>query len=812
MLNIEAQLSLEENMVNRGAEAYDAAQRKAEEKGRASENDYARRLMQEFLLPLVERLEAFTTSTGPAARGKARGLLRRIAPDKAMFLALKQVFNSFTHNVQVVKVAANIGRLIEDEIRFSRFQEMHGDYYDTIIKDFQRKGTKDYRFMHRVLTHSANTQADQWIAWSQEERVQVGMRLLDIILAETDLVEKRVIRNKLKQDTHLVPTDAAQEWVKTHEEMARLLFPDKLPCVIPPDAWVGLNQGGYYSPVMRQSTPMVKTSGAEQRRLVEKTDLKEFMLTLNLLQDVAWSVNREVLEVVKTVWQQNLSVGMPPSQKLVPSPNPVQVPKDQMTPAQLERFNDWKREASEIYTQEKERVSKCIQVARIVRLAGTYLVHKRFWYVWYADFRGRLYTATAGFSPQGPDLAKGCLRLANGKALGPRGLYWLKVHGANRFGYDKAPYDDRAKWVEARHKEFIAAATDPLSYRSTWGDADKPWQFLAFLFEYKAAHDYQTVHGSADGFVSHLPVGLDGSCNGLQNFSAMLRDDRGGRATNLVAAEIPADIYAEVAAQCYAKLKAKAGTDPLATLWLDFCAKYGKGTIPRSLAKRPVMTLPYGATRQSCTKYIFQSILEANRDHFPDGTFKAAVWLTPLLWEAIGEVVVAAREGMDWLQKCASAVTKVNKPIIWQTSDGFPIVQFSKVVKSTQIDTQLAGRFQVKVGTITDEIDASKQRSGVAPNFVHSQDAAHLRRTVRLARQFGITELACIHDDYGTYAGDTDKLQKVIRAAFVLEYRDRDPLAEFQRQQEAVGAKLPAMPARGSLDINSVIQSPYFFG
>ena len=39
---------------------------------------------------------------------------------------------------------------------------------------------------------------------------------------------------------------------------------------------------------------------------------------------------------------------------------------------------------------------------------------------------------------------------------------------------------------------------------------------------------------------------MDGSCNGLQNFSAMLRDEVGGKAVNLIPSDKPQDVYMEV--------------------------------------------------------------------------------------------------------------------------------------------------------------------------------------------------------------------------------------------------------------------------
>ena len=43
--------------------------------------------------------------------------------------------------------------------------------------------------------------------------------------------------------------------------------------------------------------------------------------------------------------------------------------------------------------------------------------------------------------------------------------------------------------------------------------------------------------------ISHLPISMDGSCNGYQHLSAMGLDPIGGRATNLMGFDDPEDIY-----------------------------------------------------------------------------------------------------------------------------------------------------------------------------------------------------------------------------------------------------------------------------
>jgi DNA-directed RNA polymerase len=810
-VSIEDQLVLETHMRERGALTFEKAQSEAEKNGRGAETLYARRLMREFMLPLVEHLNEFLEKRTPGIQARIKPLLKQCPPDKAMYFALQSVFNSFTMDTTVTQIAARVGRMVEDEVRFSRFQSMHKDYYDEIKKDFKRKGTKDYRFMHRVLTHKANEKVDQWTDWSARERIEIGVKLLDLILVNTDLIRKSQVRQNGKTYTYIQPTEETQSWVNQNTEIQKFMWPDKMPCIIPPDDWTSLHQGGYWSPEMRSSTPLIQWSNKKHRKHLLEHDLTHVMSAVNKLQAVPWEINNEVLTIIKACWAKNLSVGMPESQKLEMPESPFKGrKKSELTEDELKRFLDWKRQTATLHTSERERVAKSYQVSRIIRMANDYGQYESFYYVWTADFRGRLYTTTASFSPQGPDIAKGCIRFHRSKPLGERGWYWLRVHGANRYGFDKATYDERVEWVDSQREAFLAAANDPLGNMEVWSDADKPWQFLAFLFEYRDALALQALGHDIGEFRSHIPVGLDGSCNGLQNFSAMLRDPKGGAATNLIPNSKPNDIYAEVAGVCYEKLCA-IPDDQLARQWRVFCERHGKGTVPRGLAKRPVMTLPYGATQQSCTKYIYEFILENDPKFFENG-FAAACWLTPLLWKSISEVVVAARVAMDWLQDCAGKAARINRPLTWKTIDGFPVYQGTEKVETYQIKTQLAGRFQLRIGKHTEILDNRKQRSGIAPNFVHSCDAAHLRATIRLAAAKGIHDLALIHDDYGTHACDTDLLHEVLRTTFVGMYSMFDPLQVFRESSSCEHATFCDVPARGNLDITQVLKADYFFG
>lgn len=114
-------------------------------------------------------------------------------------------------------------------------------------------------------------------------------------------------------------------------------------------------------------------------------------------------------------------------------------------------------------------------------------------------------------------------------------------------------------------------------------------------------------------------------------------------------------------------------------------------------------------------------------------------------------------------------------------------------------------------------IDRYKQRSGIAPNFVHSQDGSHLRMTiVHASRAYGIKSFAVIHDSFGTIPADAGDLFKAVRESMVKTYAGNDVLADFYEQfecqlHESQIAKMPPLPKKGNLDIYKILESDFAF-
>lgn len=76
-----------------------------------------------------------------------------------------------------------------------------------------------------------------------------------------------------------------------------------------------------------------------------------------------------------------------------------------------------------------------------------------------------------------------------------------------------------------------------------WAKSDEPWQTLATCMEIAAALKSK----KPEEFLSGFPIHQDGSCNGLQHYAALGRDQIGAMSVNLYPSDYPQDVYSNVA-------------------------------------------------------------------------------------------------------------------------------------------------------------------------------------------------------------------------------------------------------------------------
>ena len=816
MDNLQSQLEWEKQMMAFGIERFRHGEHKTKERGMYHQTQAGSKILKSYLNALGE-LVANYCAGNLGRRGKHYKLVQTIQPDKVAMFTIVSLMQSVYEGVSMAKVTKQVGTMLEDELRFSKFKLEKPELFVAMQSAADARNSTDYRYRHRKLTHAMTQHNIEWRKWDSETIHGTGTLCVNLALSVLDFIEKRIRKLGKKSVSYLIATEEARQWVMASDDAVSLLMPYRMPCIIPPNDWVTPWDGGYLSPEMRNITPLVKVkrgcAGKEQDELLGQAHMPGVLSAVNTMQKTAWRVNTRVLDTLTTVWEGNMGLGMPSSRPLDPPISPfADRPLNSLTEDELSSLRTWKREAKEIYALEKKRQGEALTVARAIKMSRMMQDQERFYFVYQLDFRGRIYAATTEVNPQGGDQAKATLEFAEGKRLGSSGAYWLKVHGANKYGYDKVNYDDRVKWVDDQKAVWCAVADDPLT-TTIWVEADKPYQFLAFCFEYA-----EYVRNGED-HISHLPVALDGSCNGLQHFSAMLRDEVGGKAVNLTPSAKPEDIYQNVADVCYRKLCESARTPSdvshLARNWVDLFKSLGIDGVPRTITKKPVMTLPYGSTQNSCTTSIYQWYIE-NGESFldPHESFNHCVYFSKILWGSIRNVVVAATAAMDWLQAVASKVSKCGVPLGYISPLGFPVYQSSTKTKEKKIRHVLGGSaMSVTIRTDLDELDCRKQRQGSSPNFVHHVDATHLMMTVNAAASEGITDFAMIHDDFGCHAAQVDSLQKVTREQFVRLYTENDLLRNFKETQEhLINETLMDLPATGKLEIQDVKKSLYFFG
>ena len=296
---------------------------------------------------------------------------------------------------------------------------------------------------------------------------------------------------------------------------------EKLPACVPYAPWESSKHA--------TGINIIKTYSRDVLDAVSPASHPMLFATLNRAQEIGWKVNDDVFLLVNWALRNK-----------------------------ADAFADiWE-------IQNNEAKQSKLREANAVSSIAKRFVGQVFYHLYYFDFRGRKYPATAYFHEQGSDLAKGLLLRSDSKPIGREGFDWLLISIASNWagdagredGYktDKIPLRDRVKWAMDNEEIFLAYAESP-KVNQGWMKADKPWQFLAACNELMKFRIWQITHNKAieNGLLgeydysSHLECYIDGSNNGSQHLSALTKDEVTAPHVNLVPLDLPGDLYKYVA-------------------------------------------------------------------------------------------------------------------------------------------------------------------------------------------------------------------------------------------------------------------------
>src|SRR5262249_55194087 len=142
------------------------------------------------------------------------------------------------------------------------------------------------------------------------------------------------------------------------------------------------------------------------------------------------------------------------------------------------------------------------------------------------------------------------------------------------------------------------------------------------------------------------------------------------------------------------------------------------------------------------------------------------------LTSCIDQLVPGARSVMKWLRDVTCfCLDEMGQGVTWITPAGFPVVveeyqerrrrvtfQFFLDGANGTAKQEIRGEYWIKIKREDFGLDRIEQNAKIAPNFVHSLDAAHMMLTINRLQREGLHHFAVVHDSYGVHAPDVPKM------------------------------------------------------
>lgn len=767
-------------------------------------NDYSH-LIKDHIVSLAEKIDEAREApkTGPVNKLMAK--LGDIPSLTVAYLSLVSVFNKVaTLQTKRPAVANFLGSMIEDEIAFSTISDSDEKLWERLRTYALER--RSYHFQRNFIYNVAAKEGIEREPWSGGDRRLIGALLLKM-LEELGVITLGTIKTPqaVKQDVRL--SEEILEWLDHRRESAEggdlnLITPIYAPLTTVPNDWVSSHAGGYS--FMR--LPLVK--GGLHSTNYDDFDMSRVFAAVNAVQRTPWQINRVMLAIIEDLWANGVEVGSLPT--AVRQDLPGKVPEDVWEEMSADQRKGHRLKLREIHDHNRQAASNLASISQVMEQARALKTEAAIYIPYQLDWRGRVY-AVPLLNQQGPDYIRSLFQFARPKPVGERGGMWLAIQCATLWDGEyrgaklsKLPFQDRYDWAIENEEMLRGILMDPLG-NTDWHKADKPFMFLRTVMDFIGFLD------EGPEFCSGVPIALDGSCSGIQHYSALLRDPAGAASVNLLPSDQPADVYGDVAEVLLAEVKADEPS-PERDFWLDF-------GIDRKVTKKPVMTYGYSSRRAGFAEWYESQFVRPTfrAQGRADNSGPFAQYLAKLTEAAVEKRLVAVAAGMEWMRTAAGLLAHEGKGMHWVTPTGFPVEQRYDKFELLSVRTKLKGEvLTVRVPTGIPTINKAKQKSSVSPNFIHSLDASHLMEVVLACKEKGLEHFALIHDSFGTMPADTDTMFATVRETFVAMYENHDPLLDLYVSVDADlseegRAKLPVPPKKGDLELSAVLGSLYAF-
>ena len=703
--------------------------------------------------------------------------------DVVAWITCETVLDTITQEANYSTVLLKLGEKLETEWIARQLKADHPKLYFEAVNKSQEMRLQGIRRNIRQAILARATEA-QIQAWNPIHRDTFADFLISILRRQTGMV---TVQGKGEKQT-ISPTPETKEWIADHkakEESYRVVH---MPMVERPGDWKGMRDGGHTSLNWKPSLVRRRNRCGE----ISFEDVGETAIgACNKLQSVAWRVNKPMLELLQWAFRGDHEIGKLPRATLH---DMSEIPNEQFYQMTVPQRDEYIRNRKRLHTlNNKIAMGK---VNTLSYLSQCKLIQdEKVYFPVSMDYRGRMYMKP--MSPQGVDYVRSLFEFHEGKKLDNMGIEWLAVHGANLWGERGCKWT-RVDWVRRHERQILECADNPYDAK-WWHEAKKPWCFLAFCKEWKGVVEQGT------DFVSHLPVQMDGSCNGAQILSLLLADTSLASKCNVLPSkdQEPQDIYA-AALEDVLDILCEHEDELLRESWF----KIG---LDRDAIKSVVMNIPNGQSLYSATSALidfYDKYVDAGgQDFFNVGRKKACEEVATIIYQACDKIMAGVKLLRMRLENMVQEMHEESSaPIRWKSPSGFTVSQ--KYIKEDGhiVETLYNGeKHRLASYYQSDEVDVEKSARAIMPNLIHSHDAAIAHKVVTSS---DLDCIATIHDCYMTHAVDAQRLNDTILRVVRDTYVGKNWIEDLCQQVE-FEFDLTELPERG--DLSGVVDAEYMF-
>lgn len=626
------------------------------------------------------------------------------------------------------------------------------------------------------------------------EKTALGMLFLELIATSTGVIELYIEKGAMGRKKKMVRmTELYWSYLGNWLEIVRWLRPLRLPMRVPPKPWTNHHDGGYlllesqvspvpwerWSDVMKQAKPCVLGS-------------------INALQQVAYAIDHEMVDLLTSVWELGHSIGKVPRRERLPEPMDHDYRIRGLGPSAYWKAL-WEYKADRRLNGSRSQIIS--SMVAYTKLCDADKLH----FVWRMDHRGRLYSRGAQLNPQSVDHFRAQLQFAETSPMkGNEAAFAWSLGEA--YGCSK---DEKAR-INFLHDErdvIAAAGRSPVDYLELFDRAKEPFRFAQLCMDWAC---YQDNPAFRTGTIHWL----DQTCSGWGHLACLIGDHDLAQFTNVVGSR-PADLYQGIGMAVKQRIQWRLDHDELTDRQRACLIWWQEHNIPRSLWKEMLMPVIYGRTYMSLNQTVRHYLRDQVKDFLTDEGLRVvdvASVMAKVVNDVVNDVFPHVKDLARWLGKLADMQMDKGIRPYWFTPNMMAVESYSNVTYAEKLVLSVAGRSVNIRQRNQDKTKFNRQstKRKLVPDFVHSMDAAFLQRFVCHWQAYG-HPLSVVHDCFGTTIGSVSTLRSELNDQWARFY-SVDYLTRHQGMVECVvGERVPDPPIVGTLDRSSVGENPYLF-